>query len=268
METVDFVQAWNWTRHPCWLWVAACVEDHAHFTRVLLQHVLSKGPHNPQGGKPEDVARGINQGFYPNWTRVELSADATFIPIEAVRELFKDIMYKAPLPGWRVVVVEGPLNVNATNALLKTLEEPPPETLWILWASHWGQVLPTLRSRCQRVRVPHLTSNENLQPIAWGSAGMDAQINKWGKLSALMQLLQTPASDPTALKTLWDNTEQAWFVVDVYQRLVYQEVMTQPNSQGVERWHALASWFGQAKAAHLDPAHTLIEGVRLWQGQN
>lgn len=263
-EASNFVEAWTWTRHPCWLWVATNKEDHVFYTQNVLQHILSKGPMNPQGGDPEDVAKALKGGFYPNWTRVVLPEDTSFIPIESVRELFKNIMYKPPLPGWRVVVIEGPMNPNATNALLKTLEEPPPETLWILWASHWGQVLPTLRSRCQRVRLPRRTATD-LHTLAWNSIEFHDKLNAWGKLDALSVLLTSPATDVTALKALWDNTD-AWFVLDVYQRLAYQQTITHINENHVTRWHALANWFWQAKASHLDPAHTLMEGVRLWQG--
>ena len=42
------------------------------------------------------------------------------------------------------------LNANAANALLKTLEEPPPNTHLLLSTPYWGKLLPTIRSRCQR----------------------------------------------------------------------------------------------------------------------
>jgi DNA polymerase-3 subunit delta' len=46
------------------------------------------------------------------------------------------------------------LNIAAANALLKTLEEPPPSTFFILVSHHPGQVAPTLRSRCLRLASP------------------------------------------------------------------------------------------------------------------
>jgi len=45
------------------------------------------------------------------------------------------------------------LNPNAANALLKMLEEPPPNTHLILATESWGQLLPTIKSRCQRFEV-------------------------------------------------------------------------------------------------------------------
>lgn len=258
----DFVNQWQWTRHPCWLWISPCSEDHDYFTKAVIKHVLTKGAHNPQGGEASTVQHGINTGFYPNWTRVCLPEDSSMIPIETVRELFQNIMYKAPLPGWRAVVVEGPLNTYATNALLKTLEEPPPETLWILWATHVGQVLPTLRSRCQLVHLPQRSDMENLHPLAWGSSDWDQKLKHWGKLEAMQRLLESPTTDTTILKTLWDKGD-AWFAVDVYQRLVYEQIKSNPSEKSVENWHTLTKWLREAQAAHLDPAHTLVEAMRL-----
>lgn len=266
MNPEQFATQWQWTQHPCWLWVASCPHDLKRATQAVLNHVLSQGSHNPEGANPTKLNQSIQKGFYPNWTRITPPEDTAFISIDSVRDLFKNIMYKAPLPGWRVMVVEGPLNTNATNALLKTLEEPPPYTLWILWASHWGQVLPTLRSRCQRVRVPSFSLEHERHPLAWGNTEISQKIYAWGKLEALASLLSAPATDATALKPLWDNTE-AWFIIDMYQRLAYQKTVDHPSAESVERWHAVSSWFQQAKASHLDPAHTLLEGTRLWQGQ-
>jgi DNA polymerase III subunit delta' len=56
------------------------------------------------------------------------------------------------------------LNIAAANALLKTLEEPPPSTFFILISHQPGQVAPTLRSRCLRLATPR-PSRE--QAAAW-----------------------------------------------------------------------------------------------------
>ena len=45
------------------------------------------------------------------------------------------------------------LNINAANTLLKTLEEPPPNTHVLLCTPYWSRLLPTIRSRCQRLQV-------------------------------------------------------------------------------------------------------------------
>ena len=55
--------------------------------------------------------------------------------------------------GWRVVIVDtaDDMNDSAANAILKLLEEPPSRAMLILIANRPGQLLPTIRSRCQRL---------------------------------------------------------------------------------------------------------------------
>jgi DNA polymerase-3 subunit delta' len=62
----------------------------------------------------------------------------------------------------RVVIIDGAqlMNPQATNALLKVLEEPPPETYFILVVSELSQLLPTLRSRVQVLRFSPLSETQ------------------------------------------------------------------------------------------------------------
>ena len=60
--------------------------------------------------------------------------------------------------GWRVVVIDGAehMNRNAANAVLKMLEEPPPQAIILLTCAAPGRLLPTIRSRCRRLGLPPL----------------------------------------------------------------------------------------------------------------
>jgi DNA polymerase-3 subunit delta' len=64
--------------------------------------------------------------------------------------------------GRRVVLIEpaDQLNENASNALLKILEEPPEDTLFILVSSHTQKLIATIRSRCQLLELRGPTLNE------------------------------------------------------------------------------------------------------------
>jgi DNA polymerase-3 subunit delta' len=67
------------------------------------------------------------------------------------------------------------LNIAAANALLKTLEEPPASTFFILVSHHPGQVAPTLRSRCLRLHAPRPSPEEATRWLAGrGVADLDA----------------------------------------------------------------------------------------------
>lgn len=84
------------------------------------------------------------------------------IKIEQVREL-QQCIYTQPLIGTRRGIVINPsekMNTAAANALLKILEEPPPNTYFVLIAEQISTILPTIISRCQKWCFP-MQSSEN-----------------------------------------------------------------------------------------------------------
>ena len=78
--------------------------------------------------------------------------DAKF---RGVRDLVSELALMPVEGGARVAVIEGAdrMNEDAQSALLKTLEEPPAGVTIILCADQEGRLLPTVRSRCLRVRL-------------------------------------------------------------------------------------------------------------------
>ncbi|MFA5898720.1 MAG: DNA polymerase III subunit delta' [Hyphomicrobium sp.] len=83
---------------------------------------------------------------------------ATSIPVDEVRRLRNFLGHRAAGDGWRIVIVDeaNELNVNAANALLKSLEEPPSRTVFLLVSSAPGQLVPTIRSRCRMLALSPL----------------------------------------------------------------------------------------------------------------
>ncbi len=80
------------------------------------------------------------------------------IVVEDVRGVAEFLRLTPAEGGWRVVVVDGAedLNRNSANALLKVLEEPPSRSVLLLVCSAAGRLLPTIRSRCRRLRMEPL----------------------------------------------------------------------------------------------------------------
>jgi DNA polymerase-3 subunit delta' len=64
--------------------------------------------------------------------------------------------------GWRVAVIDAAdaMNKNAANALLKSLEEPPRRAIFLLVSHAPGSLLPTIRSRCQRLSLAPLEDSQ------------------------------------------------------------------------------------------------------------
>ena len=63
--------------------------------------------------------------------------------------------------GWRVVIIDSAddMNRNAANGLLKALEEPPSKVLLLLVAHNPGNLLPTIRSRCRKLKLSALNED-------------------------------------------------------------------------------------------------------------
>lgn len=80
------------------------------------------------------------------------------ISAEDARSIAPFLRKTAAEGGWRVVIVDGAEDLNATsqNALLKILEEPPSKALLILTTTQPGAFLPTIRSRCRMVHLKPL----------------------------------------------------------------------------------------------------------------
>jgi DNA polymerase-3 subunit delta' len=86
------------------------------------------------------------------YARPEPSA---IIPIDPVRNLIRTFSYGSFQGSWRTAVVlhADKMGLEAANALLKTLEEPPAQSILILTAPSQKTVLPTIASRCQFFRL-------------------------------------------------------------------------------------------------------------------
>lgn len=87
------------------------------------------------------------------------------IRIEQVRELADFLAVGTHRAGLRVILIypAETMNPNTQNALLKSLEEPPPATLFLLVSAQSDRLLPTLRSRCLKFRLPFPDSEEVLR---------------------------------------------------------------------------------------------------------
>jgi DNA polymerase-3 subunit delta' len=100
----------------------------------------------------------VLRGVHPDV--VEVDPPATQIRVEDA-QMIVDEVSRSPIEGERKVVVlfdaeRLRLNEAAANKLLKTLEEPPPRAVIVLVTSGADQLLPTIRSRCQRVDFAYL----------------------------------------------------------------------------------------------------------------
>ena len=114
------------------------------------------------------------------------------IKIEQIRALADFMNISTHRQGLRVVVVypAEALNTPASNALLKTLEEPPPGTVFLLASNSLDRLLPTILSRCRKFALP---MPDHAQGLQWlkeqGLADADGWLREQGgaPLAALAQ---------------------------------------------------------------------------------
>lgn len=102
------------------------------------------------------ACRKVDHGNHPDLHVVE--PDGSSIKIEQIRSLQREMTFRPLEARKKVCLIEGAdkMNAAAGNALLKTLEEPSGEALMILLTSRSEGVLPTIRSRCQRLPFARL----------------------------------------------------------------------------------------------------------------
>jgi DNA polymerase-3 subunit delta' len=158
----------------------------------------------------------------------------TVITVDQVRRLISFFGSTAGEGGWRVCVVDSADELKypeASNALLKMLEEPPPRSLFLVVSHAPGRLLPTIRSRCRRLTLKPLGQGDVVRAAtaALDADAADPIIAKaaeaargsvaraialaGGPVSALREkvaalLAALPATDPLALHALGEQLDR------------------------------------------------------------
>ena len=200
----QFASAWASRKlHHAWLLAGPKGVGKSSFAHAAARRVLADaaGPRSDLPGieTPDDhpMVRLIEAGSHPDmrWLKrlpkEKVEGLARDITVHQIRGLGEFMGMTAALSPWRVAVIDSmdELNREASNALLKMLEEPPSNTLFFLVSHAPGRLLPTIRSRCRRLEfqslddaamtsileshAPELSSTERRRMIAMssGSAG-------------------------------------------------------------------------------------------------
>ncbi len=102
----------------------------------------------------------MQSGNHPDFHVVKPEKVGKSITVEQIRQMNRIAQESSQLSGYRLIVIEpaDAMNESSANALLKTLEEPAPNCLFILVTSRIKHLLPTIVSRCQRLVIPAPTT--------------------------------------------------------------------------------------------------------------
>lgn len=198
--------------------------------------------------------------------------------------------------GWRVVIVDtaDDMNDNAANALLKLLEEPPSRAMLLLLTNTPGRLLPTIRSRCQRLTLRPLADDDmdreltRLLPdasdseraaligLAGGSPGAAVRLAGGDGIALAQEAVKlidrASAPDVTALAALADRLARITDGLDMLGDFLAQNLTDRIRARAIAGQPGLGKWvdalerirrsFARTDALHLEPRQTLFSAAR------
>jgi DNA polymerase-3 subunit delta' len=207
----------------------------------LMASLLCQRP-TPQGACGEcKSCLLLKAGSHPDNYILEPEEADKAIKVDQVRDLVSFVVQTAQLGGRKVVLIEPveSMNINAANALLKSLEEPSGDTVLLLVSHQPSRLLPTIKSRCVQQACPLPGEAMSLDWLATALPDCSPQER--------IELLTLAAGSPLAAVNLNAQgvREQRAQVVDGVKKLLKQQ---QSPTQLAEGWNAiplllLFDWF-------------------------
>lgn len=271
--------------------------------RYLLAYGANdRGPADLAVAANDPVAVQVKAGAHPGLLVLKrgLNPDTgklmTVLGVDQIRRLGNFFGLTSGAGGWRVAIVDTADDMNdaAANALLKMLEEPPPRAMLLLLANAPARLLPTIRSRCQRLdlrpldekmlevelatRLPELSPAErtSIAKLAGGSIGAalrlagDEGVMLAGEAERLIDRAAAP--DIAATLALADKIARIDDGLALFGRFLTEALTLRIRTRaregrpGLDRWVAL--WekldksFGRSEALHLEPRQTILSSLR------
>jgi DNA polymerase-3 subunit delta' len=306
-QEAAFVSALDSGRlHHAWLLTGPEGVGKASFAYHAARRLLG-APHQPGGSplasSPDSTAsRLMAARSHPDFMVLEREGEdgkpRKVIPVDEARRLPEFFSRSPAQSPYRVAIIDAAddLNVNAANAILKTLEEPPPRGVLLLVSHAPGRLLPTIRSRCRTLsfRVPEAEAAEaivrersglaahdaaRLVKMAGGAPGLALRMAEMGALAIddaahdLLNHLTHP--DPAPLLALSDSfrgAEGAERFQMLFERLSdrirHMAADQALSGQGIdldrwaEVWETLGRLPRDAEALNLDRADSFWTAVR------
>jgi DNA polymerase-3 subunit delta' len=162
----QFATAWASRKlHHAWLLAGPRGVGKASFAHAAARRVLADAAGPPSalpGLETSDdhaMVKLVEAGSHPDMRQLERLTNektgnlARNISVDQVRSLSELFDLSPAMSDWRVVIIDSvdELEPSGANALLKMLEEPPPNSIFFLVSHAPGRLLPTIRSRCGKL---------------------------------------------------------------------------------------------------------------------
>ena len=280
--------------HHAWLLTGAEGVGKATFAYRAARRLLG-APAEPAygvlGASPDHpVSRQVIAHSHPDLFVLE-RADETgklrkVIPVDEARGL-SEFFSKSPASApHRVAIIDAidDLNVNAANAILKTLEEPPAHGVLLMVSHAPGRLLPTIRSRCRRLPLrplsealvaellgryrPDLSASDRsaLLELAEGSIGHAIELAEQGGLALhrrLVELLgRLPELDVSAVYTFADGVSR-WGNDDAFR--VFTELMPATIARAIAKAAQSGGTDAESSLGRLLAKRGLERWVEVWE---
>jgi DNA polymerase III subunit delta' len=216
------------------------------------------------------------------------------INVEEIRRLGPFFGLTSGAGGWRVAIIDpaDEMNDNAANALLKILEEPPSRGILILVSHAPGRLLPTIRSRCQRLDLkpldqalvaerleqllPDSTAAErtSLARLSEGSLGLALRLAGEDGLRLAQDaesLLETNgAPDVARIIPLAERVARAQDGLDHFGEFLAQAISRriraraqqgESDKRAIALWEEMHALYERATGIHMEPRQTVISSA-------
>lgn len=200
----------------------------------VLQLIYCQSPDRPCG-----LCRQCNEAAahtHPDVLWVEPQKKSRIISVEQMRDVGRRIYHTSFAGGWKACVLLGAdrLGQEAANAFLKTLEEPPARSIFLLLTDSPQFLLPTIVSRCQRIA---LSGDYGALPEQWRSEALAVLTDTRGKGSvaslagsdrmvALLKEIRKEAEEEEAAKLSGETEDASAELLDARTSARYREMRT------------------------------------------
>lgn len=206
---------------------------------------------------------------HPDFYFIKPEEKANWIKIDQIRDLIEWSFGKPQISQKKVAVISPAdlLNIQAANALLKTLEEPSIDTVFILVSDRLSAIPLTIRSRCHIVR---LSQSENSSLIE-----IDPELKTLVKTQ--LDALRQNKTHPVAVSELWAKKDLKT-ILAIWYEVIYEDIKSNPNNSSLKNknlWNFIDNLSDMIRSTHRqNPPNAqlaldvlLIEYVNICQDQ-
>jgi DNA polymerase-3 subunit delta' len=206
----------------------------------------------------------VTSGSHPD-VKV-LATEKVIISIDEIRDLVAASYYGGSISKYQIMIIEDAdrMAERSSNVLLKTLEEPPAGTIWILCAPSEADMLPTIRSRVRRVALKQ-PSSQTVADLLVSRDGINQSLalqvaaEAQGHIGMALRLATSSDSRARRKETLIsamqiDSVSKAMFIAERWLELARKDAEALTTEKDTEEKSALLATLGIPEGGTVPPA--------------